>query len=83
MVAVATHQPAPPSAVNPKVPAELSALVMNLLEKDPAKRVGSAAEVVKVLQSQESKPRSPEVKSSRPAAGVGQERGGSAAAVGP
>ena len=43
--AVATHTPAPPAAVNPSVPPELSALIMRLLAKNPAARPASAAEV--------------------------------------
>jgi hypothetical protein len=47
--AVATHTPDPPAAVNPAVPAELSALIMRLLEKAPAERPASTAEVAAAL----------------------------------
>jgi WD40 repeat protein/tRNA A-37 threonylcarbamoyl transferase component Bud32 len=43
--AVAEHQPQSPRELNPAVPAELSALVMRLLEKDRGKRAESAREV--------------------------------------
>jgi formylglycine-generating enzyme required for sulfatase activity len=51
--AVAGHDPLPPATVNATVPAGLSDLVMQLLEKDPAKRVASAVEVVAALRSLE------------------------------
>ena len=51
LVAVATTTPAPPRALNPELPPALSNLVMQLLEKDPARRVAGAADVVKALQA--------------------------------
>jgi predicted Ser/Thr protein kinase len=53
LMAVATVDPPAPMALNADVPPELSALVMKLLEKDPARRTASAAEVVRALQSLE------------------------------
>src|SRR5205085_1836504 len=47
--AVSDHNPPPPVAVNPAVPAELSALVMRLLAKNPADRPASAADVATAL----------------------------------
>jgi serine/threonine protein kinase len=50
LLAVATQQPVAPRQRNGVVPPELSDLVMRLLEKDPAQRIGSAREVVAALQ---------------------------------
>lgn len=47
---VLTERPAPPCAVRPELPAELSAMVAALLEKDPARRPRSAAEVIRALE---------------------------------
>ena len=41
-MAVAMHEPAPPLQLNAELPPELSDLVMQLLEKDPAQRPASA-----------------------------------------
>jgi hypothetical protein len=49
--AVASHNPVPPAALNPSIPVGLSALVMKLLNKDPANRPPTAAEVVHALNS--------------------------------
>jgi serine/threonine-protein kinase len=40
---VRTHDPAPPQALQPGVPAELAAVCLKCLEKDPARRYVSAA----------------------------------------
>lgn len=53
LMAVTMHEPTAPIAINPKLPLELSELVMKLLAKDAEKRIGSAAEVVQALQSLE------------------------------
>ncbi len=53
LMAVATEQPPPPVQANPELPAELSDLVMQLLQKDPDRRPRSAAAVVEVLQGLE------------------------------
>src|SRR5262249_46376055 len=53
IMAVAMPEPPPPVQVDADVPPALSELVMNLLEKDPARRTGSAAEVVQALQGLE------------------------------
>jgi formylglycine-generating enzyme required for sulfatase activity len=49
LMSVAMHDPPPPVEVNAEVPAALSDLVMKMLEKDPAQRIGSAHEVVEAL----------------------------------
>src|SRR5204862_5998295 len=43
LMSVAMDEPPPPAQVDAAIPEELSALVMRLLEKDPAKRPASAA----------------------------------------
>jgi Leucine-rich repeat (LRR) protein len=55
LVAVATHQPPPPILAEPELPLELSDLVMQLLEKDPARRIASARDVVQSLEAIEKK----------------------------
>ncbi len=52
---VETTNPPSPAQVNADVPPGLSEVVMKLLEKNPADRVSSAAEVVQVLQVIETK----------------------------
>jgi serine/threonine protein kinase len=49
LLAVASHQPAPPARLDAGVPRELSELVMRLLEKAPARRPASAGEVAQAL----------------------------------
>jgi len=53
LTALATVHPKPVSDLNPDVPAELSELVMRLLEKNPGRRPASAGEVAQALQGQE------------------------------
>jgi hypothetical protein len=53
LVAVLTTQPEAPLRLNPTLPPEFSALVMRLLEKDPARRFGSASEVIQALRELE------------------------------
>jgi serine/threonine protein kinase/Leucine-rich repeat (LRR) protein len=55
LLAIATAHPRSPRKVNPAVPAELSELVMRLLQKDPRRRPASAAAVVHTLQDLEEK----------------------------
>jgi serine/threonine protein kinase len=49
LLALTTEQPRPPRADNPDVPPGLSALVLRLLAKDPARRPVSAREVADAL----------------------------------
>ncbi|HHQ48019.1 MAG TPA: serine/threonine-protein kinase, partial [Acidobacteria bacterium] len=51
MQRIVRHRPPPPNSVNPEIPEELSLLIENLLEKDPARRPQSAAEVASILQA--------------------------------
>jgi len=53
LMALALHEPPPPAQLNASLPGALSALVMQLLEKDPGKRPASAQEVVKTIQALE------------------------------
>ena len=46
----------PPRKVNPRVPADLAALIDRLLEKDPKKRPADAAEVLEVLEAIDAAP---------------------------
>ncbi len=50
LVAVAFQQPLPACEVNPKLPRELSDLIMRLLAKSPGDRFQTAEEVVQALQ---------------------------------
>jgi serine/threonine protein kinase/WD40 repeat protein/phage FluMu protein Com len=50
LMSVAMHEPPPPISINLELPPELSDLVMKLLEKDVAQRLGSAGEVVQAIQ---------------------------------
>ena len=50
MIAVATKEPASPQMQNFDVPVELSDLIMELLEKEPARRPLSALGVAETLQ---------------------------------
>jgi serine/threonine protein kinase len=56
LTALAVDHPAPPHVVAPGVSRPLSDLVMNLLEKDPARRPRSAEEVLEALQRLEREP---------------------------
>lgn len=47
---ITTERPAPPHLVDPKIPKELSDIVMRLLEKDPSARFDSMDEVVTALE---------------------------------
>jgi len=49
LMAIATEQPAAPSAINPEIPADLSQLVMDLLAKNPNQRPASARAVIERL----------------------------------
>ncbi len=49
LMALASKDPAPPHALNPLIPAGLSALILNLLEKDPARRPATADAVIQAL----------------------------------
>ena len=51
LTALALHEPPAPRALNPNVPPALDDLVMQLLEKDPARRPPSAASVVDSLRT--------------------------------
>ena len=53
LMEVAMHEPPSPAQIDAGMPPALSELVMRLLEKDPARRPASAAEVVQTLQALE------------------------------
>ncbi len=55
---IAVGQVEPPHLLNPEVPAELSALVMRLLAREPDARPGAAREVVDQLAALEERPAS-------------------------
>ncbi|MGH7269753.1 MAG: protein kinase domain-containing protein, partial [Polyangiaceae bacterium] len=44
-----TQKPAPPSARNPRIPAELEDIILRLLEKDPARRIQSCRDLASQL----------------------------------
>ncbi len=56
LMALALNTPVPPNQRNESVPEELSQLVMQLLEKDPAQRPKSAIEVTSLLTEIEQSP---------------------------
>jgi serine/threonine protein kinase len=58
MAAVATVDPPPPDAINVAISPALSALVMQLLVKEPERRLESAKEVVQIIQAIEKSPSS-------------------------
>ena len=49
LMALAADTPADPRRFNPKLPGPLAGLILRLLEKDPANRPASAAEVARLL----------------------------------
>jgi serine/threonine protein kinase/WD40 repeat protein len=51
LMAVATHQPAPPRERNPEIPLALSDLIMQLLAKRPSDRPPDAHAVIRSLQA--------------------------------
>jgi predicted Zn-dependent protease/tRNA A-37 threonylcarbamoyl transferase component Bud32 len=51
MTRICTHRQAPLREVNPAIPAPLSALIDQLLEKEPARRPASAREVAAALEA--------------------------------
>ncbi len=53
MQRIVRHYPPPPSKLNSETPEELSLLIEHLLEKDPARRPQSAAEVATTLEALE------------------------------
>jgi hypothetical protein len=55
LLAVGSHQPAPPTRLDSRMPRVLSDLVMRLLEKEAARRPTSAGEVVVALRALEEK----------------------------
>jgi formylglycine-generating enzyme required for sulfatase activity len=55
LMEVAMRDPPPPVQLDAEIPQDLSDLIMKLLEKDPDRRIGSAAEVVKALSALEQK----------------------------
>jgi WD40 repeat protein len=70
LAALASDQPRPPRQLNPAVPPALSALILRLLAKDPARRPASAAEVVAALDAVA---RDPDGGAGRPAPAPGPE----------
>lgn len=48
--ATVQHEPKPPRALVPELPGEFEELLLSLLEKDPRRRLGSAARVVEILE---------------------------------
>jgi serine/threonine protein kinase/WD40 repeat protein len=53
LLAVATHDPKPPTALSSTIPGRLSELIMQLLAKDPAGRPAGAADVASALATLE------------------------------
>jgi hypothetical protein len=53
LLALATEAPPPIQSLNPDVPAPLAGLVMRLLEKDPAKRIATARDVLRAIDDVE------------------------------
>lgn len=87
LVALATAEPVPPAALDPAIPQPLSALIEELLAKDPARRPTSAREVAQRLHELEQEWKKkisktePEALAKEPgtlASGAGHVRGGQA-----
>ena len=55
LMAIATEEPTSPARTNPAIPSELSDLIMQLLDKDPAKRPATAKAVIARLGEVEQK----------------------------
>ncbi len=53
------EEPPLPSSINPKVSPALDAVVLKALAKDPARRFGSAAEMIAALDAAEASPQAP------------------------
>lgn len=53
LLAITSETPATPRSICPEVPSELSAIIMQLLEKNPAKRPATASEVATKLANLE------------------------------
>jgi serine/threonine protein kinase len=47
------EDPSPPTTLNREVPQQISSLIMRLLAKEPAKRIGSALELRNLLDTVE------------------------------
>ena len=76
LMAVATENPTPPVVLDPALPQELSDLVMKLLEKDVAQRLGSANEAVEILHGLEKAQGEPSpVRGRLTASSTGRSRG--------
>jgi serine/threonine protein kinase/Leucine-rich repeat (LRR) protein len=75
LAALAREDPPAPASLNPEVPAELSDLVLRLLQKDPAQRPASAHEVVERLTAIERtfsrEPGRPSARAGKPPASPG------------
>jgi serine/threonine protein kinase len=56
LMALATQTPRPAHEVNPEMPAELSAVIMRLLAKDPSQRPASARAVMQELRALQQAP---------------------------
>ncbi len=68
LMALATKNPVPPHALNPRIPAGLSALILSLLEKDPARRPATAAAVIHALAALPANPAADTVELTAPGA---------------
>lgn len=66
LLAITLHEPVAPAARNKSIPPALSALVMQLLAKDPAQRPNSAREVIERLQEIERSPAASPPRKRRP-----------------